>query len=89
MTLSHEDNGEASEPHPYWYGCVIGIFHAEVRQVGPLSSSSDLTHMDFLWVQWFGRDLSHHAGWEAHHLHRIGFVEGQAAFSFLDPADVI
>ncbi|KAF8235257.1 hypothetical protein L208DRAFT_1257867, partial [Tricholoma matsutake] len=54
MTLSHEDNGEASDPHPYSYGRVIGIFHTEVRHVGPLSSSSDPKWMDFLWVQWFG-----------------------------------
>jgi hypothetical protein len=89
MTLSHEDDGEASESHPYWYGRVIGIFHTEVRHVGPLSLSSDPKRMDFLWVRWFDRDLSHHAGWEARRLHRVGFVEGRGAFGFLDPADVI
>jgi hypothetical protein len=28
-------------------------------------------------------------GWKAKKLHQIGFVEGDAAFGFVDPADVI
>jgi hypothetical protein len=89
MTLSHEDDGEAGESHQYWYARVIGIFHADVRHTGPSSSSNDPMRMDFLWVRWFGRDLSYRAGWEARRLHRVGFVEGRGAFGFLNPADVI
>lgn len=91
MTLSHEDQLEENsiEPHPYWYSRVIGIFHADVRHVGPASKSSDPQHMDFLWVRWFGRDLSYPAGWKARRLHRAGFVSGEGAFGFLDPGEVI
>ncbi|KAF8575363.1 hypothetical protein K439DRAFT_1623656 [Ramaria rubella] len=44
--------------------------------------------MDFLWVQWLGRDPAHRSGWKACHLDRIGFVphEEPEAFRFLDPA---
>ena len=44
--------------------------------------------MEFLWVRWFGRELSHRAGWKAKRLHHVGFDE-QDQFGFLDPNDVI
>jgi len=55
MVLSHE-NQDTAEPHPYWYGRIVGIFHAQVRHIGPRSSSTEIRRMDFLWVRWFGRD---------------------------------
>ena len=88
MMLSHEDQDD-TEPHPYWYARVIGIFHTDVRYVGENSKSNDPQHIDFLWVRWFGRDLSYSAGWTARRLYRIGFVSGDGAFGFVDPADVI
>ena len=47
--------------------------------------------MEFLFVQWFGRDLTPRPGWKAKRLHRIGFVPGtnETAFGFLDPAQVV
>ncbi|GLB33254.1 hypothetical protein LshimejAT787_0101380 [Lyophyllum shimeji] len=90
MVLAHEDDAE-SNPHPYWYARVIGIFHAEVRHAGTTSNSSETRAVDFLWVRWFGRDLQHRSGWKAKRLHRVGFVDSAEpeAFGFLDPADVI
>lgn len=90
MVLSHEDPN-TSGSHPYWYARVIGIFHAQVRHVGPESKSEDPQKMDFLWVRWFGRDLRYRAGWTARRLHRVGFVDGldPQAFGFLNPAEVI
>ncbi|KAJ7085599.1 hypothetical protein C8R44DRAFT_901648 [Mycena epipterygia] len=90
MVLAHEDD-MASEAHPYWYARVIGIFHAEVRHVGPRSKSRKPVRMEFLWVRWFGRDLSYKAGWKAKRLHRLGFIDSAdgGAFGFLDPAEVI
>lgn len=47
--------------------------------------------MDFLWVRWFGRDLTYKSGFKAKHLHRIGFVpqEDPLVFGFLDPQEII
>jgi hypothetical protein len=93
MVLAHEDEEESSA-HPYWYGRIVGIFHADVRHVGPKSKNTTKIHrMEFLWVRWFGRDMQHKAGWLAKHLHRVGFIDASvpdtAAFGFLDPAEVI
>ncbi|KAJ7679881.1 hypothetical protein B0H17DRAFT_943718, partial [Mycena rosella] len=90
MMLSHEDEDD-SNSHPYWYARVIGIFHADVRHVGGRSNSSRTQRMESLWVRWFGRDLSHKAGWKAKRLPRLGFLDftDSTAFGFLDPAEVI
>lgn len=92
MTLSHEDSDtDGTEPHPYWYARVIGIFHTQVIHTGPHSTSSEPQYMEFLWVHWFGRDLTYPAGWEARRLHRIGFLpdNSDGAFGFLNPSEVI
>ncbi|KAJ7753919.1 hypothetical protein DFH07DRAFT_744109 [Mycena maculata] len=88
MVLSHE-NEDDQNWHPYWYARVLGIFHADVRHVGPKAKSHKPVRMEFLWVRWFGRDLSFKAGWKAKCLHRLGFEEPEHAFGFLDPAEVI
>ena len=45
--------------------------------------------MEFLFVRWFGLDYEKLGGLKAKKLHQIGFIEGDAAFGFVDPADVI
>jgi hypothetical protein len=89
MVLSDEDGQENG--HPYWYARVISIFHAMVVHKGLKSKSQEVKKMDFLFVRWFGLDDSQKArgGWKARRLHQIGFVEGDEAFGFIDPADVI
>jgi len=89
MTLSHED--DEGDGYPYWFGRIIGVFHAMVQHSGPDSSSLEPQRMEFLWVRWYGRALEHHGGWKAKHLHQIGFVDSTdpAAFGFLDPREVI
>ncbi|KAF7328374.1 GLOBIN domain-containing protein [Mycena venus] len=75
MVLAHEDEDESSS-HPYWYGRIVGIFHVEVRHVGPRSkNTAKIRRMDFVWVRWFGRDMDHAAGWNAKRLHRVGFLD--------------
>lgn len=88
MVLSREDPNTGNS-HPYWYARVVGIFHAQVCHAGP--GSNQPKKMEFLWVRWFGRDLSYRAGWGAQRLHRVGFVDGHdpQAFGFLDPSEVI
>jgi hypothetical protein len=90
MVLSHEDQ-DPTEPHPYWYGRIIGIFHVQVRHIGPYSKSTEIQRVDFLWVRWFGRDVDYRAGWKRRRLHRLGFLGGddEGAFGFLDPNEII
>ena len=86
MVLSRDD-----DTHPYWYAHIVGIFHAMVVHTGPKSMSRELKKMEFLFVRWYGLDTkySERGGWKAKKLHQIGFVEGEEAFGFVDPTDVI
>jgi hypothetical protein len=83
MVLSRDD------VHPYWYARIIGIFHTMVVQTGSKSMSQEPKKMEFLFVRWFSLDNEEMGGWKARRLHQISFVEGDAAFGFVDPADVI
>ena len=57
MVLSPENEEENEDPHPYWYARILGIYHANVRYVGPNRTiSREPQHMEFLFVRWFGRD---------------------------------
>jgi hypothetical protein len=81
-------------PHaqPYWYACVIGIFHAMVSSSLLEANERLLCHMDFLWVQWFGMEPGqYYHGFRFACLPKIGFVESndEYAFTFLDPSQVI
>lgn len=102
MLLSHEDEDADNETdsHPYWYACMIGIYHVEVCRIGLNAWSSGVQELKFLWVRWFGSDLDCDSGWNTHHLHHIGFVVddpidpnnpigASGAFAFIDPAEVI
>ena len=91
MVLGCEN--ENPDPHPYWYGRIIGIFHANVVYSGPGSRSSEPQTMEFLWVRWLGREPreDYHEGWRSRCLPRVGFVayEDKAAFGFLNPSLII
>jgi hypothetical protein len=91
MVLSPENEEENNDPHPYWYARIIGIFHANVRHIGPHSKSREPVQMDFLFVRWFGRDSDPQPGWKSRCLICLGFVPGNdgSAFGFLDPNQVI
>jgi len=91
MVLSPENDKENENPHPYWYACTLGVYHVNVRHLGPNSKSDQPQHMEFLFVRWFGRDLTLEPGWKAKRLLRLGFVPGndETAFGFLDPTQVI
>ena len=81
-------------PHaqPYWYACVIGIFHAYILSTHPGVGRKMLYPMDFLWVRWFGMEPGrYHHGFRHAHLPKIGFIKSSDyhAFTFLDPSQVI
>jgi hypothetical protein len=91
MVLSPENANDNEDPHPYWYARVLGIYHANIRHIASNSKTREPQKMDFLFVRWFGRDLTPKPGWKAKRLIRLGFVPGndEVAFGFLDPAQVI
>lgn len=45
--------------------------------------------MEFLWVRWYGLDTQAKSGFAMRHMYQVGFVEGEDAFRFMDPADVL
>ncbi|KAK0492982.1 hypothetical protein EDD18DRAFT_1310769 [Armillaria luteobubalina] len=81
--------------HPYWYGRIIGLFHADVRYNDPHGNCDhedrQVFRVDFAWVRWYGFDSSHRSGFAAKRPHHVGFVDGRdpGAFGFLDPDDII
>lgn len=91
MVLSHETEDADGKSFPYWFGRIVGIFHADILHTGPHSKSSEPQRMEFLWVRWFGRDTTHKSGFKARRLHRVGFVpaDDPEAFGFLDPQEII
>ena len=88
MVLSREDDANA---HPYWYACVLGVFHAWVLHTGPWATNHAPQHLEFLWVHWFGTEPDYHAGLKVACLPKIGFQPDSdpEAFGFLNPSLVI
>ncbi|KAL1724716.1 hypothetical protein EV714DRAFT_222555, partial [Schizophyllum commune] len=84
MVLSDND-----EEHPYWYGRVLGIFHADVLDVAVVGSCSQ--RIEFAYVRWFAMDKSYRHGFRAKRLPRVHFLpaEDADAFGFIDPKDII
>ncbi|KAI0337344.1 hypothetical protein BDW22DRAFT_1468571 [Trametopsis cervina] len=91
MVLAHEDEDSIGNTHPYWYARIIGVCHAQVRYLGADSRSNEYERIEFLWIRWFGRDMTAPGGFNTRRLHRVGFLDADepGAFGFLDPAVVI
>ncbi|KAJ8085123.1 hypothetical protein PM082_003907 [Marasmius tenuissimus] len=83
--------GDPSDPHPYLYARVIGIYHANVLYLGEDPTYRRTRRMEFLFVRWLQFDESHQWGWKAKRLPRVHFLnaEDPEAFGFVDPAQVI
>jgi len=82
-------SGEAAPNHPYWYACVLGIYHTEVW----LNHGGEPVkrYIEFLWVRWLAVLQGHKSGMKHARLPKIAFVEESDpdAFGFLDPGQVI
>ena len=95
MTLSHEDPDEegANLLHPYWYGCVVHIFHVNIycTDAAPGTPASCPRCIDVLWVCWFSLDPTIPFGFKSKQHPHVGFVppDDSIRFGFLDPAVVI
>ncbi|KAK1234803.1 hypothetical protein PQX77_001985 [Marasmius sp. AFHP31] len=80
------------ESHPYLYGRVLGIYHADIfyHAQNPRQQKSR-ERMDFLFVRWFVFDETYAWGWKHKRLPRLYFPDANdpGAFDFVDPARVI
>ena len=88
-----EDLLKGKQPY-YWYGRVLAIFHADVSYSGPGSRSRQPERVEFLFIQWFGRDVDTPADsqcWETRCLPMVGRMDpdDSGSYSFLDPELVI
>lgn len=63
LVLANEDPDDTL-PHPFWYACVLGVYHAQVLY----------GRKKFLWVRWFGCDPEWTDSPSSLHLDCIGFV---------------
>ncbi|KAH9476132.1 hypothetical protein JR316_0011703 [Psilocybe cubensis] len=77
--------------HPFWYASVMGVFHAQVQHIGPLSTDLAPQRMEFLWVRWLGIEPGYKFGRKQAKLPKVGFVPDcdEMAYGFLDPSLVI
>jgi hypothetical protein len=87
MQAEHDDSNP--DAHPFWYARVLGVYHADVRDLA--APGFVYERMEFLHVRWFGEEPDWQAGWKARRLDRIGFVPSYAGaiYGFLDPARVL
>lgn len=79
-----------SDEHPFYYACIIGIFHADVIYTGIGSKDYWACHMEFLWVRWFEK-LEQPSGWQQNSLDVLKFAPMAApgTFGFVNPDDVL
>ncbi|KAH6869859.1 hypothetical protein BKA70DRAFT_1056975, partial [Coprinopsis sp. MPI-PUGE-AT-0042] len=75
---------------PYWYGQVIGIYHADVMFIGELCDGTRNYHshrIDFLWVRWY-QPVSPRGALRLQQL-QFEHLGSPSTFGFLDPAKVV
>ena len=85
------DSSDSSD-HPFLYGRVIGIFHANVVYTGFRTVDYRPRRLEFLWVRWYELDPNVPAGsWTCGTLDRLRFppMAEPGAFGFIDPSDVV
>ncbi|KAG6884335.1 hypothetical protein C0992_006502, partial [Termitomyces sp. T32_za158] len=82
MFLADEEDHNA---HPYWYFRVVKIFHALAR----LKTGQEFQRIEFLWGRWYGFDYEVQSGFPVKRMHQIGFMNGDDAFGFANPSDVL
>ncbi|KAL0060725.1 hypothetical protein AAF712_012505 [Marasmius tenuissimus] len=78
--------------HPFWYGRILSIFHAQIskKEAGGLISHGT-RRMEFLWVRWLGVEPGYRSGRNVARLPKVGFVheDNEDSFGFLEPQAVI
>lgn len=91
MVLTGIGGQDPNIVHPFVYARVLGIYHVNAVYAGFGMTDYRPRRMDFLWVRWYQRIETIHAGWGARRLDRLEFpaVGEENAFGFIDPADVL
>ncbi|TRM67223.1 hypothetical protein BD626DRAFT_627628 [Schizophyllum amplum] len=84
MVLSDGD-----DEHPYWYGRILGVFHAHVLDLAVPGSRSQ--RWEFVYVRWFSLDRKYRHGFRAKRHPRVHFMHATSseAFGFIDPKDIV
>lgn len=93
LALSDGEAQPLAGAHPFLYGRVLKIFHANVVYKGPGMSDYTPRRLYFLWVRWYDLEPVTRKGKSTtpYELDRLVFppVSRQGAFGFLDPSDVL
>lgn len=93
MTASPDldaSTGALPTGHPFAYARVLGIFHADIVQIGAGHAVSTYT-VQFLYIHWYHCDTHFKDGFKHRRLHCISLLppDDPNTFGFLDPDDVI
>jgi hypothetical protein len=82
---------DSSDQHHFLYARVIGAYHANVIYTGPGMLDYQARRLDFLWVRWFEVVDPASSGWTSSRLDSLRFspMNGEYAFDFIDPKDVL
>lgn len=90
MVLNPDYSYPATSTHPFRYGKVLGILHADVGYIGSIGRTGGqyaFTPMEFLWVRWYKvLPTSEHYG-----LDRVKPlpVDEPGSLTFIDPLEVV
>ncbi|TRM56742.1 hypothetical protein BD626DRAFT_413183 [Schizophyllum amplum] len=85
MVLSNDSGG-----YPYWFGRIIGVFHARVLDFdSPTPNQARNVH--FVYVRWYELDRKSRFGLRAKRFPRLHFFPANSplAFSFINPKDIL
>jgi hypothetical protein len=82
---------DSSTGHPFLYARVLGVYHANIVYTGPGMHDYQARRLDFLWVRWYEVVDPDTAGWSSSRLDSVRFppMNGEDAFGFVDPKDVL
>jgi len=77
--------------HHFLYARVLGVYHANVIYTGPGMRDYEARRFDFLWVRWYDILDPASSGWSNSRLDLVRFppMNGEDAFGFVDPKDVL
>jgi hypothetical protein len=97
ITLAQPDSSDPSDEHPFLYGRILGVFHANVIYNGPGMINYNPRRFDFLWVRWYDLEDSDPCKSKkakrktSHRLNRLVFpsLNEEGSVGFLDPIDVL
>jgi hypothetical protein len=89
IMLDAEHDDDEPDGHAFWYARVLGIYHADVRDLS--APGFEFQRMEFLHVRWLDIDPDWKSGWDVRRLDRVAFAgcAETGAFGFLDPARVL